>query len=167
MESQLACNWGNNDEVNANNLSDMHWQVNGNGTLPENIADNGGLHASFQVSLQDTTKIQTGRGRGLYYSCVVIYLSIIEIFLGIHSYIRTILTTFYHIHHYHYAATGDVIKSFIILLLCVIMIIIIAKLGLSYEGGHKSSTNAPFSPVHSWSVVLHHIRSGNPANEIL
>jgi hypothetical protein len=27
--------------------------------------------------------------------------------------VRTILTTFYHMHHYHYAATGDMVKSFI------------------------------------------------------
>jgi hypothetical protein len=27
--------------------------------------------------------------------------------------VRTILTTFYHMHRYHYAATGDMVKSFI------------------------------------------------------
>jgi hypothetical protein len=29
--------------------------------------------------------------------------------------VRTILTTFYHMHYYHYAATGDVVKRFIYL----------------------------------------------------
>jgi hypothetical protein len=33
---------------------------------------------------------------------------------GMHC-VRTILTTFYHMHHYRYAATGDMVKSFIIL----------------------------------------------------
>jgi hypothetical protein len=27
--------------------------------------------------------------------------------------VRSILTTFYHMHHYHYAVTGDMVKSFI------------------------------------------------------
>jgi hypothetical protein len=31
----------------------------------------------------------------------------------VYSCVRTILTTFYHMHHYHYAATGDMVKSFI------------------------------------------------------
>jgi hypothetical protein len=30
-----------------------------------------------------------------------------------HYCVRTILTTFYHMHHHHYAATGDMVKSFI------------------------------------------------------
>jgi hypothetical protein len=32
---------------------------------------------------------------------------------GMQHCVRTILTTFYHMHHYHYAATGDMVKSFI------------------------------------------------------
>ena len=36
--------------------------------------------------------------------------------------------------------------------------------GLSYDGRDKSSTNAPISPIHSWSVVLHHIWSGKPTH---
>jgi hypothetical protein len=28
--------------------------------------------------------------------------------------IRTILTTFYHMHYYHYAATGDMVKSLLL-----------------------------------------------------
>ena len=31
-------------------FNDIHIQVNGNRSLPENVADNGGLHASFRVS---------------------------------------------------------------------------------------------------------------------
>ena len=35
-----------------NLFNDIHIQVNGNISLPENVADNGGLHASFRVSCQ-------------------------------------------------------------------------------------------------------------------